>query len=169
MVVVSKLSEALRLRPTAWRPSKALRKRRANYLSLLDASGVAAVLFFFVGMYLVMSATPVHSLAAIVDLAAVGHPQPEPGALREDAIIVIVTREGKAYFGSARVVPKDLPDLIREAYVQGGKRKVYFKADARAKYGDVQAVFDLICKAGVQHVVFLVEQSVPQTPASSNK
>jgi hypothetical protein len=90
------------MRTRGWRPSTTLKKRRTRYLSLLDATGVAAVFVFFVGMYIVMSA-PTHDLRHDnVDLAPTTHPKPLPAALKEDAITVVVTRDGMLHFGNAR-------------------------------------------------------------------
>jgi biopolymer transport protein TolR len=145
------------MRTRGWRPSTALKKRRTSYVSLLDASGVAAIFVFFVGMYIVMSA-PAHDLGHDnVDLAPAAHPKPLPAATKEDAINVVITRDGSLYFGHDRVPAKELPALIRLAYEHGSERKVYLKADARARYGDVKAVLDQISAGGIQDVAFITE------------
>ena len=144
------------MRATAWRPTANLRRRKSKYLSLLDASGVAAVFFFLLGLYLVTT-PPFHTHSGLVDLAPVAHAKPQKGALREDAIIVTVARDGSVFCCGTKVLPQDLPELIRDAYKNGAERKVYVKADARAKYSDVKAVLDPIRSAGIQDVVFLVE------------
>lgn len=147
------------MRTQGWRPSTARKKRRTSYVSLLDASGVAAIFVFFVGMYIVMS-TPAHDLRHDnVDLAPTAHPKPLPAAAKEDAINVSITRDGSLYFGHDRVLIKELPGLIRRAYEHGSERKVYLKADARAKYGDAKAVLDQISAAGIQDVAFITENS----------
>jgi len=151
------------MRTRGWRPSTSLKKRRTGYLSILDASGVAAIFVFFVGMYIVMSA-PTHDLLHInVDLASTAHAKPLPSALKEDAINVAVTRNGSLYFGDDRVPAKELAGLIRSAYEHGSERKVYLKADARARYADVKATLDLIREAGIQNVALMVEQTRPPT------
>jgi biopolymer transport protein ExbD len=153
------------MRASTWRPTAKLRKRRANYLSLLDASGVAAVFFFLVGMYLVRT-TPDCDLCSVrsVDYPAVTHARPMPGALREDAITVVATRDGSIYFGNRRIVPQNLPGLIEKAIQQGAERRVYLKADARVKYADVKAVLDQIRYSGVQDIVFLAEEAHSANP-----
>ncbi|HXC48254.1 MAG TPA: biopolymer transporter ExbD [Candidatus Sulfotelmatobacter sp.] len=123
----------------------------------MDATGVAGVFFFFVAMYLVTSA-PNHDLSGHgVDLASAVHAKPLPGALKEDAITVVLSRDGRVYFGDTRVPTKELPGFIRKAYQNGSERKVYLRADARAKYGEVKAVLDQISAAGIQNVAFMVE------------
>jgi biopolymer transport protein TolR len=155
------------MRTRGWRPSTALKKRRTRYLSLLDASGVAAIFVFFVAMYSVMSA-PAHDLMHDnVDLATTAHPKPLPAAMKEDAITVVITRDGSLHFGHDRVPAKELPRLIRCAYERGSERKVYLKADARAKYGEVKAILELIREAGVHDVALMVEQTPPPLTAAS--
>jgi biopolymer transport protein ExbD len=157
------------MRTTVWRPSTALRKRRSSYLSLLDATGVAGIFFFFVAMYLAMS-TPDHDLSHhSADLALAAHAKPLPAALKEDAITVVLGRSGDLYFGDAHISPKELPGFIQKAYQHGSERKVYLKADARARYGDVKATLGLIREAGIQDVALMVEQAPPLQSAGAPK
>ena len=100
------------MRTTVWRPSTALRKRRTQYLSLLDATGVAAIFVFFVGMYMVMW-SPSHDLSHdSVDLAATNHPKMQPAPIKEDAITETLTSDGRLRFGNTRVPPGDFRDFF---------------------------------------------------------
>jgi biopolymer transport protein TolR len=146
------------MRTTVWRPSTALRKRRSSYLSLLDVTGVAGIFFFFVAMYMALIGTPDRRVGPDIDLPATEHPQLLPGALKEDALVVYLTRNGSIYLRSSRVGMDVLPRVLRDGYRSGSERKVYFRADARAKYGDVKAVLDQISAAGKQDVAFITEQ-----------
>jgi len=53
----------------------------------------------------------------------------------------------------------DLPSVIQEAVRHGAERKVYVKADARARYSNVEVVMDAIRLAGITNVVFLTSPS----------
>ena len=86
-----------------------------------------------------------------------------PGASREDAILVAVTRDGNIFFGSKNVRDSDLPALIRESVRRGSERKVYLKVDARAKYSDAALVIDQVALVGIQNVGIITEQ-LPPTP-----
>jgi len=86
-----------------------------------------------------------------------------PGAVREDAILVAVTRDGNIFFGSNNVRDSDLPVLIRESVRRGSERKVYLKVDARAKYADAALVIDQVALVGIQNVGIITEQ-LPPTP-----
>lgn len=152
------------MRAAAWRPSTALRKRRGAYLSLLDASGVAALFVFFLAMYLMRSAVTDQPMHPAADLAPAIHAKSLPAALKEDAIIVVVGRDGTLYFRDLRVSPANLPEEIRSAYQHGAERKVYLEADARAKYADVERAIDLIRQSGVQNVALLVGEARLRKP-----
>ena len=80
-----------------------------------------------------------------------------PAALREDALKVVITRDGSIYFRERRIAIEDLANEIREGLRTGAERKVYIAVDARAKYGAVPAVLDKIRLAGVEKVAFLTE------------
>jgi biopolymer transport protein TolR len=56
-------------------------------------------------------------------------------ALKEDALIVAVERDGRVFVSRDGTSLADLPGKIREGLSRGAQNKVYIKADARAKYG----------------------------------
>jgi biopolymer transport protein TolR len=74
------------------------------------------------------------------------------GAHREDATIVSITRVGNVFLGNTQVQLADLLGEVKKSLAQGGERKIYLKADARAKYGDVKAVIEAIKKTGIDHI-----------------
>jgi biopolymer transport protein TolR len=120
----------------------------------------------FVGITLVvlcifMSPTVDMPVRPSVDLAKVGSPVTMRAALKEDAMVIAVNREGKVYFGTDPVSPSKLPDRIRECVSHGAERKVYIRADARAKYGWVAEVLDSVRSAGIEKIGFLVEPRRP--------
>jgi len=84
-----------------------------------------------------------------------------PRAVREDALTVGVTRDGKVYFRNVPISAEDLPDQIREGLRSGAEKKVYFRADARARYGDVKQVLIEIRRAGIENVCFLAGKIQP--------
>lgn len=82
-----------------------------------------------------------------------------PGALREDAMKVTITRDGKVYFGSDQVnitnLPVKIQDRLKDREVE---RRVYVVADMRARWGAVKQVLDAIRSAGIIRVAFLADQ-----------
>ena len=80
-----------------------------------------------------------------------------PNALREDAIRISITRDGRIFFRDHRVVYKDLPDEILKSARDVAEKRIYLAADARAKYGDVKGVLNQIRVTGIDDISFLTE------------
>lgn len=147
----------------SWKPSKIAKdriaKRRSTYVYKMDATCLAAV--YIAILFLLMPWTPHTSYGRYprrpVDLAVVKHAVPMPGALREDALIVSVTRDGGVYFGNLRVQLADLPEQVLKSMNKDVERKIYLVADARAKYGDVKAVLEILKKTGIENVALIVD------------
>jgi biopolymer transport protein ExbD len=99
------------------------------------------------------------SLAA--DLPITLHATLKPAALREDAMTLIITRDGMLYFRNIKIPQKDLPDAIRVALRNGSEKNLYINVDARAKYADINAVLDRIRDSGMTSVTFLTERYPP--------
>jgi biopolymer transport protein TolR len=99
-----------------------------------------------------------HANRSPVDLARTDHGTPMPGALREDAILVAVTRDGNVFFGTHQIQRSDLCLAIQDSLRHGSERKVYLKVDTRARYGDATSVFDQVRSAGVQNVGIITAQ-----------
>ena len=108
-------------------------------------------------LFLLMPWTVVHQIRPSVDLVLAPHSMRMPGALKEDALRISISRDGSTYFANVRVSPEDLPGLIREGLRNGAERKAYLKVDARAKYGEVPPVLEKIRAAGIEKVAFLTE------------
>lgn len=92
-----------------------------------------------------------------VDLPTAYHSTPMPGAIREDAMQVIVERDGRVFFGNHQIVVQDLVEEIHSGIRNGAEERVYLNADARAKYSDVKAVLNQIRMAGIVHVSLLTQ------------
>lgn len=101
------------------------------------------------------------------DLPRVSRPVSMPGALCEDAMMVTITRDGRAYLGSDAIYPDTLPEMIiKRVTDRGVERKVYITADARAHWGSVKPVLDGVRSAGILRVAFLVNQRRGFVPAT---
>ena len=135
-----------------------MRKRRSTYICRIDVMGMAAI--FFVLLLLFMANTqPFHHLS--VDLFSARTANLIPAALREDAMHILVERDGTIYFDNARVRPNDLPRKIRESVDSGSERRVYIYADKRGHYGDVRIVLEKLQAAEIEHVTFLTQTVQP--------
>jgi biopolymer transport protein ExbD len=150
----------MRFTTPQWRPSAT--KRRSPVRTAIDVSGFASIMFalLFLHMGLLLPAhSPMRSLAR--DLPITFHAALKPAALREDAMSIVITRDGMLYFRNIKIPPKDLPDAIRVALGSGSEKNLYINADARAKYADIKAVLDRIRDAGMTSVTFLTERYQP--------
>jgi biopolymer transport protein ExbD len=93
-----------------------------------------------------------------VDLAKVNNPERMPDAEKEDAMVVSVMRDGTVYFRSDRIPVDQLTQKVKDRLVSQQDKRVYVKADARARFGAVVAVVDNVRAAGVDDLGLLTDQ-----------
>ena len=129
----------------------------------LNTFSVAFLVIAFTVLAVFMVQSPMTPRGSSVDLPRVERPVSMWKALREDALIVAVQKDGTIFFNDDKVAADQLTRGIRERVSKGAERKVYVKADARAKVGAVNEVLDGIRAAGIENVAFLVEQRKPVT------
>jgi len=135
-----------------WRNSA---KLFSDFNTLQFAGVMSLVVFVILLMFMVQPMVFDHG--GSVDLAKVFHPVPMPGALREDAMQIWITRDGRLYFGSDQILADTLPERIQQRLKDRDvERKVYIKADRRARWGAVRTALDGVRSAGVLRVAFLV-------------
>jgi biopolymer transport protein TolR len=132
-----------------------------NLICRIDVTAFAAVMLVLVGMFLFRAGSYLDLPKNGTDLAHVSHPISMPNALREDVLEVAVTRDGKIYLGYDRLSIDQLPIAIRAGVAHGSERKVYIRADMRARYGAVKQVLDAVQSAGIENIAFLVDQRHP--------
>jgi biopolymer transport protein TolR len=135
-------------------------KNVPKLFSGMDTTAFAAIMVVLVFAELIagtMSYNPHHGVG--IDLPRILRPVSMSGALRDDVMQVSITRDGKVFFGSDQIVPDYLTEKIqtrlRDLDVE---RKVYIRADARARFGTVKIVVDGVRSAGILRVAFLVDQ-----------
>ena len=85
-------------------------------------------------------------------------PAPMPDADKEDALLIAVMRDGKIFFGTDRVEPDQLTQKVKDRLANKADKRVFIKADARARYGNVVEVVDNVRSAGVDDVGLLTDQ-----------
>jgi biopolymer transport protein ExbD len=131
----------------------------SDFNTLQFASVMGMVVFVMLLVFMIVP-TDHHGVSA--DLPKVSHPIPMPGAQREDAMRVTVTRDGRIYFGADNVALDALVGKIQDHLKdEGVERKVYITADMRARYGTVKVVLDWVRSAGILRVAFLADQRRP--------
>jgi len=143
----------------------ALGKRKMDVTSDINVTPMVDVMLVLLVIFMVV--TPMLQKGVSVDLAQTDNPQAMADADKEDALLIAVMRDGTIYFGSDKVNPDQLTDKVKDRLATKADKRVFIKADARAKYGSVVEVVDNIRSAGVDQLGLLTEQrkaTVSNTP-----
>jgi biopolymer transport protein TolR len=121
-----------------------------NVTPMVDVMLVLLIIFMVI--------TPMLQKGVSVDMAKVNSPTPMPDADKEDALLIAVMRDGKIFFGTDRVEPDQLTQKVKDRLSNKADKRVFIKADARARYGNVVEVVDNVRSAGVDDVGLLTDQ-----------
>ncbi len=141
----------------------AKRNEGAKVNSNINVTPMVDVMLVLLIIFMVI--TPMLQKGVSVDLAKVDNPQSMPDADKEDALIVAVMKDGKVYFGNDQVNPDDLTGKIRDRLTGRIDKRVYLRADARTKFGNVLTVVDDVRSAGVDDLGLLTDQKkTPDKP-----
>jgi len=146
----------------------AIAKRNMNVTSNINVTPMVDVMLVLLIIFMVITRMLQHGVS--VDLAKTNNPTQMPDADKEDALLVAVTRDGKIFFGSDQVAAADqLTHLVKDRLVNRTDKRVFIKADARARYGSVVDVVDNVRAAGVDQLGLLTEQrkTTPGAPATA--
>jgi biopolymer transport protein ExbD len=84
-----------------------------------------------------------------------------PDADEEDALVVVVTQDGRVYLGTDLISPAELAGKIKNELATRDDKTLYVKADARTPYANVVGVLDTVRTLGVQGLVLLTDQRGP--------
>jgi biopolymer transport protein ExbD/biopolymer transport protein TolR len=134
----------------------AIAKRSMNVTSDINVTPMVDVMLVLLIIFMVI--TPMLQKGINVDLAKTDNPQQMPDADKEDALLVAVTRDGKVFFGTDQVAPDQLTSKIKDRLINRVDKRVFIRADARARYGNVVEVVDNVRAAGVDQLGLLTEQ-----------
>jgi biopolymer transport protein ExbD/biopolymer transport protein TolR len=121
-----------------------------NVTPMVDVMLVLLIIFMVI--------TPMLQKGQSVDMAKVNNPVSMPDADKEDALLVVVMRDGRIYFGTDRISLDQLADKVKDRLANKVDKRIFIRADMRAKYGDVVGVVDAVRSAGVDDVGLLTEQ-----------
>jgi biopolymer transport protein ExbD len=135
-----------------------------NVTPMVDVMLVLLIIFMVI--------TPMLQHGVTVDLVKAKNPIAMKDADKEDAVMVGITRDGKVVLspGNIQMAPSDLPNKVKDLLTNKLDKRVYLKADMRAKYELVEDVIDNLRAAGVDDLGLLTEQiappNAPAVPAS---
>jgi biopolymer transport protein ExbD/biopolymer transport protein TolR len=143
----------------------ALRNEGSKVNSNINVTPMVDVMLVLLIIFMVI--TPMLQKGQSVDMAKVNNPVPMPDADKEDALLIVVMRDGQIYFGTDRVKADDLTNKVKDRLANKVNKQVFIRADVRAKYGSVVDVVDNVRSAGVDDVGLLTEQK--QTSPADKK
>jgi biopolymer transport protein ExbD len=124
-----------------------------NVTPMVDVMLVLLIIFMVI--------TPMLSKGVNVDLVKTHNPVKMQEADREDAILIAITRDGKVFLspGNERISQlESLSGKVKELQTQRPDKTVYLKADARARFEQVEDVIDTLRVAGVDQLGLLTEE-----------
>jgi biopolymer transport protein TolR len=144
----------------------ALAKRNEGAKINSDINVTPMVDVMLVLLIIFMVVTPMLQHGVSVDMAQVNNPTPMEDADREDALLVSVMRNGDVFFGTDKINVDNLTGKVKDRLVNKADKRVYVKADARARFGNVVQVVDSVRAAGVDDLGLLTEQrkNTPNAP-----
>jgi biopolymer transport protein TolR len=129
-----------------------------NVTPMVDVMLVLLIIFMVV--------TPMLQRDVSVDLAKVNNPTAMPDEEKEDALVVAVMRDGKVYLGSKQISPDELTDKLKDLLAAAKDKRVYVRADARAKFGSLVQVVDNVRAAGVDDLGLITDQNKHNAPGA---
>ena len=133
-----------------------VRNEGAKVNSNINVTPMVDVMLVLLIIFMVI--TPMLQNKVNIDLAKTDNPTSMPDADKEDAIGVAVTRDGSIFLGQDKVAPNELGAKVRDKLTDKPGKQIFVRADARAKFLDVENAIDDVRSAGVDSVGLLTEK-----------
>jgi biopolymer transport protein ExbD/biopolymer transport protein TolR len=121
-----------------------------NVIPMADIMLVLLIIFMVV--------TPMLQKGVSVDMAKVDNPQDMQDADKDDAVLLVITRDESIYLGKDRVQLDEITNKVKDLIANRIDKSVFVRSDARAKYGEVVKVVDEVRAAGVDNLGLLTER-----------
>jgi biopolymer transport protein ExbD len=125
-----------------------------NVTPMVDVMLVLLIIFMVI--------TPMLQKGGNVEMAKTNNPIAMEDADKEDAVLIAIQRDGTIFFDTERVTPEQLVTKVSDRLQNKTDKRIFIRADAKAKYGTVVEVVDNVRAAGVDQVGLLTEQVAPQ-------
>jgi biopolymer transport protein TolR len=142
--------------------SQAIRNEGAKVNSNINVTPMVDVMLVLLIIFMVV--TPMLQHGVSVDMAKTDSPVKMPDADKEDALLIAVQRDGTVYFGQDKIAPDQLTNKLKDKLANKTDKRVFVRADARARYGAVVDVVDNVRAAGVDQLGLLTEQRKQGSP-----
>jgi biopolymer transport protein ExbD len=141
----------------------AIEKKAPSYNSEINVTPMVDVMLVLLIIFMVI--TPMLQKGVNVELAKTNNPIAMEDADKEDAVLIAVERDGAVYFDTEKIPADQLTAKVQDKIANKADKKVFIKADARARYKMVVDVVDNVRGAGVDQVGLLTEQAKPTVNA----
>ena len=129
-------------------------------ISKIDvAAFVSIMVLLMFSMVLMVMTQASHAGHGSLQLPRVNNQTLAWGADKEDALIVAVLRDGGLFFCNDHIASDQLTTKIKNRLGRHADDKVYIRADAQVHYGAIKAVLDGVRDAGIEKVIFLVDEN----------
>ena len=125
-----------------------------NVTPMVDVMLVLLIIFMVI--------TPMLQKGGNVEMAKTNNPIAMEDADKEDAVLIAIQRDGTIFFDTERVTPEQLVTKVSDRLQNKTDKRIFIRADAKAKYGTVVEVVDNVRAAGVDQVGLLTEQVAQQ-------
>jgi len=142
--------------------AQAIRNEGAKVNSNINVTPMVDVMLVLLIIFMVV--TPMLQHGVSVDMAKTESPVAMADADKEDALLIAVQRDGTVYFGQDKVAPDQLTNKLKDKLSNRTDKRVFIRADARARYGAVVDVVDNVRAAGVDQLGLLTEQRKAGSP-----
>src|ERR1700674_2876605 len=136
--------------------SLAKRNEAANVTSDINVTPMVDVMLVLLIIFMVV--TPMLQHGVPVDMAKVNNPTDMHDADKEDALLVAVTRDDKVFFGTDPIKVDEFTQKIKDKLANRTDKRVFLKADMRAKFGWVVEVVDNVRAAAVDQLGLYTDQ-----------
>jgi biopolymer transport protein ExbD/biopolymer transport protein TolR len=122
-----------------------------NVTPMVDVMLVLLIIFMVI--------TPMLSKGQQVNLVKTHNDIKMQEADKEDAILIAITRDGRAFLspGNVLIQPDQLAGKVKDLQTNRSDKTVYIKADARARFASVTDVIDNLRTAGVDQLGLITE------------
>jgi biopolymer transport protein ExbD len=135
------------------------KKKKKKFDAVSDINVTPMVDVMLVMLIIFMVITPMLSKGISVDLAMTRNPVAMQDADKDDAILVSISKDGKAYLGTDQFANlQDMGVKIKDRLSARLNKTVYLKNDSRARYERVVEVIDALRGYGVDQLGLITEQ-----------
>src|SRR5580658_1724682 len=104
----------------------AKRNEGAKVNSNINVTPMVDVMLVLLIIFMVI--TPMLQKGASVDMAKVNNPTSMPDADKEDALLVVVMRDGQIYLGTNRIKVDDLTEKVKDRLADKPDKRIYIRA-----------------------------------------